>query len=132
MDDNAAADNGSDVEGEDESIWNAQQPLLAASDDKVIASSHQDGKERKTMQKKLKHDISELLESYKGVIPDRELNRRKRVLNAKLRGLGGRAKNKKQWQTQQKGCRKGRPRCSRRKLKRTTKLRKLKLPKLPQ
>ena len=57
---------------------------------------------RKTMQKKLKHDISELLESYKGVIPDRELNRRKRVLNTKLRGLGGGAKTNKQWQTQQK------------------------------
>ena len=54
MDDNAAADNGSDVEGEDESIWNAQQPLIAASDEEVIASSHQDGEERKTMQKKLK------------------------------------------------------------------------------
>ena len=46
VDDNAAADNGSDVEGEDESISNAQQPLLAASDDEVIASSHQDGEGR--------------------------------------------------------------------------------------
>lgn len=54
--------------------------------------------EQRKMFKELKHQIEEFLNTFKGVIPDQELNKRKRVLFTQLRlgKMNGGARNKKQ------------------------------------
>ena len=60
--------------------------------------------EQRKMLKELKHNIESFLNSFKGVIPDKELNQRKRVLFMQLRlgKLNGGANNKKQKQEEEK------------------------------
>ena len=65
----------------------------------VSAEERSANQDRKTMLKDLKHQIESFLDTFKGIVPDEELNKKKRVLFTQLRGLGGlrgEARNKKQ------------------------------------